>query len=520
MDGAHALLETLAAAGVEVCFANPGTTELPLVRALEATPGVRAILGLFEGVCTGAADGYGRMIGRPAATLLHLGPGLANGLANLHNARRAGTPVVNLVGDHATWHLGVDAPLTSDIAGLAVSVSRWVRTAASAAGLAADGADAVAAARLGEVATLIAPADCQWGDGAEPAPAPAPAALPRVSESAVAAAADALHAGPAVLLLGDAALVADGLRSAGTVAAATGCRLVAETFPARMERGGGLPAPSRLPYVPELATAELSGAATVVLVGARSPVSFFGYPGLPSSTVPAGTAVATLAEPGADVTEALARLAERVGGLAASRPAVDAGPTGPTVADGKVPADTQPLNPAVIGTVLAGLQPEGAIVVDEAVTTGFPYWALAADAPPHTYLSLTGGAIGQGLPAAAGAAVACPDRKVIAFQADGSGMYTLQALWTQAREALDVLTLICANRSYQILRTELGRAGGSSPGPVASGLTDLGRPDLDWVALAAGMGVPGERATTAGELTAALRRALAEPGPRLVEMAL
>jgi len=307
VDGAHALLETLAAAGVEVCFANPGTTELPLVRALEATPGVRAILGLFEGVCTGAADGYGRMIGRPAATLLHLGPGLANGLANLHNARRAGTPVVNLVGDHATWHLGVDAPLTSDIAGLAAPVSRWVRTAASAAGLAADGADAVAAARLGGVATLIAPADCQWGDGAEPAPAPAPAVLPRVSESVVAAAADALHAGPAVLLLGDAALAADGLRAAGTVAAATGCRLVAETFPARMERGGGLPAPSRLPYVPELATAELSGAATVVLVGARSPVSFFGYPGLPSSTVPAGTAVATLAEPGADVTEALAR---------------------------------------------------------------------------------------------------------------------------------------------------------------------------------------------------------------------
>src|SRR5664280_1794906 len=231
VDGAHALLETLAAAGVEVCFANPGTTELPLVRALEATPGVRAILGLFEGVCTGAADG----------------------------------------------------------------------------------ADAVAVARLGGVATLIAPADCQWGDGAEPAPAPAAAALPRVSESAVAAAADALHAGPAVLLLGDAARVADGLRSAGTVAATTGCRLVAETFPARMERGGELPAPSRLPYVPELATAELSGAATVVLVGARSPVSFFGYPGLPSSTVPAGTAVVTLAEPGAAVTEALARLAERVG---------------------------------------------------------------------------------------------------------------------------------------------------------------------------------------------------------------
>jgi acetolactate synthase I/II/III large subunit len=517
MDGASALLGTLAAAGVEVCFANPGTTELALVRGLDAAPGIRPVLGLFEGVCTGAADGYGRMTGRPALTLLHLGPGLANGLANLHNARRARTPVLNLVGDHASWHRDVDAPLTSDIESLAWPVSAWVRTTAAAGELVADGLAALAAARTGAVATLIVPADFPEADAPAPtAPTPSVAVSSDVAlatDDDVDAAIGALTSAPTVLLLGGVGLSAAGLRAAGRIAAATGARLVAETFPARMERGGGLPAPARLPYVPELATAELAEAAALVLAGARSPVSFFGYPGLPSSTVPAGTAVVCLATAEQDVVGALEAVADRCG----AAPEAPGAPPRSTLA---APTGNEPLTPATVGAVLAALQPDGAVVVDESVTTGFPYWALAAGAPAHSYLSLTGGSIGQGLPCATGAAIACPDRRVVAFQADGSGLYTLQALWTQARESLDVVTLICANRSYRILRAELARAGVPQPTGAAAALTDLSRPDLDWVALAAGMGVPGERVRTPDELSVALALALAEPGPRLVEMVL
>ncbi len=518
MNGAESLLRTAAAAGVEVCFANPGTTEMPLVAALDATPGIRAVLGLFEGVCTGAADGYGRMADRPAITLLHLGPGFANGIANLHNARRARSPIVNLIGDHATWHLAADAPLTSDIVSLARPVSAWIRSAQSSKTLATDMAAAIAAAghAPGQIATLIVPSDCQW-DPADGSAAPIAIEIvppPAPSGDAIRAAASAFRrsGSKVAMLLGGLALRERALAAAARIAAASGCKLLCETFPARVERGAGIPAVERLPYFPEQVLDALKGFETIVLAGAREPVAFFGYPNFPSRLVPPGCAVETLATPEQDVITGLEALAETLGASrssaaassAASRPALPAGP----------------LNAMTAGAALAALMPEGAIVMDEAATTGLPFFLASPGAPRHTYLSLTGGAIGQGLPCATGASVACPDRRVIAFQADGSAMYTLQALWTQAREGLNVTTLLCNNRSYRILQVELHRAGVAEPGRKARSLTELSNPDLDWVRLARGMGVPAVRVDTSEALAENLRRAFAEPGPQLIEMVL
>jgi acetolactate synthase-1/2/3 large subunit len=513
MNGAESLVRTARAAGLEVCFANPGTTELPLVAALDREPGLRAILGLFEGVCTGAADGYARMAERPALTLLHLGPGFANGIANLHNARRARSRVVNLIGDHASWHRAHDAPLTSDIVSLAEPVSSWVRTCRAAKELAADFADAVAAACRppGRVATLIAPADCQWGPADGPQPPRPRADFARADAARIEAVARRLRAArrPA-LLLGLGALHEPGLRAAARVAAATGAALLCEVFPVRIERGAGRPRVERLAYFPEPAQERLARCDLVALAGARAPVAFFGYPDVASRLAPED-ALCELASPDEDAHAALADLADALG----------APPGPPAAADPALPAaPSGALTPASLGAVLARLQPAGAIVVDEGATSGLPYFAFAEAAPPHTYLALTGGAIGQGPPCATGAAIACPDRRVIDLQADGSALYTLQALWTQAREQLDVVTLICANRSYRILQLELARAGIAEPGAKARALTDLSHPALDWTALARGFGVPATRAHTAEELASALTAALATRGPTLIEAVL
>ena len=514
MQGAEAALRTAEAAGVRVCFANPGTTEMPFVAALDAVPGIRAVLGLFEGVCTGAADGWARMSGEPALTLLHLGPGFANGIANLHNARRARTPVVNLVGDQTTWHLSADAPLTSDIVSLARPVSGHVIETRSAKSLPGDLAQAVAESLRppGQVATLIVPGDCQWEPSDGPAKPVAVAARSAVGQEEVDAAARALRAGDAALLLGGAALGERALRAAGHIAGATGCRLICETFWSRLERGGNLPVVERLPYFPEQALASLEGLRQLVLVGARSPVSFFGYPGVPSSLVPEGCQVHTLAHVEDDVDAALEAVRDELG---AARSLGGAHPTPP-----RPPAESDPLDANHMGRLVASKLPEHAIVMDEAATSGLPFFVHGGGAPRHTHLALTGGAIGQGLPCALGAALACPERKVIAFQADGSGAYTVQALWTMARESADVCIVLCNNRSYRILRVELARAGVAEPGPQAIALTDLGRPDLDWVGIAGGFGVPGERLTDLAGLGRALHVALAEPGPRLVEVML
>jgi acetolactate synthase I/II/III large subunit len=518
MNGAQALIRTLTGSGVEVCFANPGTSEMHFVAALDQVPEMRGVLCLFEGVVTGAADGYGRMAGKPAAVLLHLGPGLGNGLANLHNARRARTPLVAVVGDHATYHKRLDAPLESDIDPVAASVSVWVRRSLRTADVAPDAAEAVAAASgaAGGVATLILPADVSWTEGGEPVP-PVPARPPSpVPDEIVTGAAEALRGGgPAVILLGGTGLRRPAIEAASRIAAATGARLLGETFPARHERGGGIPEVDRLAYLAELAAGQLDGARHIILAGAKPPVSFFAYPGKPSTLTPAGCQTHVLATPADDVAGALASLAGLVAaGAAGAAGAGAAGAAQPGVRP-ELPAGA--LTAETAAAVIGALLPEGAIVCDESATSGIFLPGATAGAPPHDWLTLTGGAIGQGLPLAAGAAIACPDRPVLALEADGSAMYTISALWTYAREGLDVTTVIFSNRAYAILGMELNRVGAAATGNAALSLLSLDRPPLDFTALAAGMGVPATRAATAGEFAAQLRTALAEPGPHLIE---
>jgi len=514
MNGAESLIATARVAGIDVCFANPGTTEMALVTALDSVAGIRPVLGLFEGVCTGAADGFGRMAGRPALTLLHLGPGLANGLANLHNARRARTPVVNVVGDHSTRHLQFDSLLKSDIESLAAPVSAWVRTSTEANSVAADFAQAVRAAVTppGGVATLIIPADLQSAPVVGPASLSTPAAAPAPESSRVASAVETVRRGrSSALLIGGPACQRGALASVARIAGATNCRVFVETFPARMERGAGTPHVERFPYFPEQVAGLLNGVEHVVLVGTPDPVAMFGWPGAPNRMLPEHVEVVSLAGPEEDVAAALAAVADVMSAAAGSGAFAPFDP--PARPAGSLDANT-------LAVALAATLPEHAIVVDEGATSSVMLYPALASAAPHTWLTLTGGAIGQGLPCATGAAIACPDRSVIAFQADGSGLYTLQALWTQARESLDVTTIICANRTYRILQIELMRAGVAEPGAAARGLTNLGEPALDWVKLAEGMGVPAGRAEDAESMVRALERALAEPGPHLIEAVL
>jgi acetolactate synthase-1/2/3 large subunit len=514
-NGAFSLVETACRAGVEICFANPGTTEMPIVLALEKVDGIRVVLGLFEGVCTGAADGWARMTGRPAATLLHLGPGFANGIANLHNARRARTPVVNWIGDHAVRHLAYDAPLTSDIAALSNSVG-WTRTVASADEMADASRAAIQAAcgPPGRVASLIIPSDCQWAPGTDPLPA-APKPVPNESPSeAVQEAADLLRNKGGGILLGGNALTGDGLRAASQIAAATSCGVWIEKFPPRQELGRDIPAFPALSYFPEQAIQELAGVSHLVLAGAREPVSFFAYPDQPSRFLPEGAAAYTLADPdaGVDAARALQALAQ-----ALDAPAIDL----PHRATPSYAPNDRPLTPRILCEAMAAHTPENAVVVNEAATSGLAWNAVhGQNAAPHTMLFLTGGAIGQGLPNALGAALACPDRPVIAFQADGSGLYTVQALWSMAREGADVTVVVCANRRYRILQAELARSGITAPGPKAQALTDLTQPVIDWASLAVGFGVPACRVHTDSELVDAFKRGLGEGGPSLIEAVL
>lgn len=510
MNGAQALINTLVDGGVDVCFANPGTSEMHFVAALDTVPQMRGVLALFEGVATGAADGYARMADRPAAVLLHLGPGLGNGLANLHNARRARVPMVVVVGDHATYHKKYDAPLESDIDAVAGTVSGWVRRSGAVADVARDAAEAIAASRAGsQIATLILPADASWSDGAQPAPVPsAPLQTePRVPSEVV----EVLKSGePTVVMVGGDATRARGLAAAARIVDATGARLLCETFPTRLERGAGVPAVERLAYFAEAASAQLDGAKHLVLAGAKSPVSFFAYPDMPSDLVPAGCGVHVLAEYGG-AADALAALADELA----------PGTVAPVAAASRPQLPTGALTAASAAGVIGALLPERAIVVDESNTSGLLLAQCTAGAPPHDWLTLTGGAIGYGIPAAVGAAVAAPDRPVLCLESDGSAMYTISGLWTQARENLDVTTVVYDNSAYDILRIELQRVGaGSAPGPKALDLLDLSCPTMDFVKIAEGMGVPARRVTTAEEFADAMRAAFAEAGPHLIDAVL
>ncbi|MFL6145491.1 MAG: acetolactate synthase large subunit [Labedaea sp.] len=510
MNGAQALIRTLVAGGVDVCFANPGTSEMHFVAALDAVPEMRGVLALFEGVVTGAADGYGRMAGRPAATLLHLGPGMANGLANLHNARRAHTPVVNVIGDHARYHKGFDAPLESDIDALTGWLHGWSRSCKDPAEIGRDAADAIAASLRapGQLANLVLPADVSWSDGGVAGKPVAPTPPERVDDDRIEQIAEVLRSGePAAVLLGPGVTAERGLLAASRIAVATGAKIFVETFPARLERGAGLPTVERLGYLAEQVQWQLTDVRHLVLVGAKSPVSFFAYPGKPSELIPQGCQAHVLAVLGEDTAAALDHLADVV--------AADAKPVLQDAIRPELPSGD--LTPQNWVNVIGALLPDGAVISDEANTSGLLLPAATAGAPRHDILTLTGGAIGQGLPVAVGAAVACPDRPVICLQADGSAMYTASALWTMAREALDVTTVVLSNRSYAILRMELQRVGAEAAGPKAADLLDIGRPDLDFVSLAMGMGVPATRARTTEELADQFANAVAEPGPHLIE---
>ncbi|MEM6354796.1 MAG: acetolactate synthase large subunit [Pseudomonadota bacterium] len=511
MNGAEALVRTLHAGGVDVCFANPGTSEMQFVDALDRTRLMRCVLGLFEGVVTGAADGYGRMTGKPAVSLLHLGAGLSNASANLHNAKRARTPMLNLVGEHASWHIRHDPPLASDIAGLAAPVSDVVLTSTSPEALAAEGARALAEALSwpGRIATLIAPGDHGWDDGgrvAEPIPPRGPSP---VSDDTLAQAADALDGRePTLILIGGHALTsAESRAAAQAIAAKTGAQVICPTSFRRIDRGGGHPGIDRLPYVVDLALEKLAPFKRAVLVEAVEPPAFFGYPGKPSLFLPEDCAVTQLAGFGDDGPGALLALAELLGAATPSHHAA-----------APLPERPQPgrLTPETLAAAIGATAPEGAVYVDEGITQGRGIYSALAGAPEHSWLPITGGAIGIGPPMAVGAAIAAPDRPVIALQADGSAMYTIQALWTAAREQTNVTYLIFANRSYEILKHELARTG-ANPGPSALALVDLDRPVIDFCQIARGMGVEASATDCPAELAKLLDWAPRQPGPYLIE---
>jgi acetolactate synthase-1/2/3 large subunit len=514
MNGAESLIRTLLGAGVETFFANPGTSEIHLVAALDRISQMRCVLGLFEGVVTGAVDGYARMAEKPACTLLHLGPGLGNGLANLHNASRAQVPIVNLVGQHATYHLHHDTPLTSDIEGIARPYSKWLRTSASTSELGRDAVEAIIAARTapGQIATLIIPADLAWSDGGTIAALPVLPCPPMPATKTVEAAAAMLRSDQrtAIVLAGN-ALYGKGLATAGRIAAATNAKLFAPYPLTRLERGAGIVPVERVQYVLEMGIEQFKEFRQLILVGAQAPIAYFAYPGKDSAFTSPECKIHTLASPGEDYIGALDALEStlpahgtRTTGESAERPAL---PDGDITLHGLA---------AVVGALL----PENAIVVDESMTSGRGLMAATKGAPPHDWLGNTGGSIGIAMPLAVGAAVACPQRKVLCLSADGSGMYTLQALWTMAREGLHVTTVIFANHGYAVLKREFSYLGVGKPGPRASEMFEIGRPDLDWVRLSQGMGVPGTRVTSLAEFAKALRKGFESEGPSLIEVPL
>ena len=512
MNGAESLLNTLVNNGIEVCFTNPGTSEMHFVAALDEVDGMRCVLCLFEGVLSGAAGGYALMARKPAATLLHLGPGLGNALANIHNARKGHVPMVNIVGDHATYHVQYDAPLTADIEGIAGPVSHWVYTSKAPGEIARDTAEAVRQAGIGQVATLMLPADVSWGDnpnGPESAVAravPAPGPASRVQD----ALARLRSGGKCMIMIGGREIDSQRGLMLSRIGKAAGVRVCTEVFPGRVARGAGTAVIDRLPYLAELAIDHIKDVEHLILLGAPAPVSFFAYPNVPSVISPPDCQAFLLAGPNDDIDQALEDLLEMLD-------AVDAGPdvhplTIPDLGAG-------PLDVGKAALAVAHFLPENAVVVDEAITAGFVLFPATATARPHDWLNLTGGSIGWGLPASVGAAIACPDRKVVCLEGDGSAMYTIQSLWTMARENLDVTVVIFNNRKYSVLEMEFGRTGarGGKPGPNAASVLDIGGPDMDFVALATGMGVVATRATTAEDFNAQFAAAMTGKGPRLID---
>ena len=514
MNGADLLIKKLADAGVSACFANPGTSEMQLVAALDKEPRIRAVLGLFEGVVTGAADGFARMTDAPALTLLHLGPGYANGIANLHNASRARVPVLNMIGDHATHHLEMDAPLTSDINGLTAAVCTWTGVSTSEDDLPVVGLKAWQASMEypGNVTAFVAPANHAWDVASGDVDIPDIPAPNTLGDQEIIEAADALKSSDsAALFMGGHALREAGLIQAGRIAEVTSARLITETFFTRQQRGVGRVETERLPYFGEMAAKHLQGLDTLVIVGSKPPVSFFAYPGKPGWLSPESANLLQMGDHNVDAIDTLTRIADSLGA-----------PQQVSEVAQKVEhtLETGPINAIELGKVIANRLPANAIISDEGATNGLGAFLMTGNAAPHDWLTLTGGAIGQGLPLALGAAIACPDRKVIALEADGSAMYTVQALWTMVRENLNVTVLILNNGSYAILNIELARVGVEVPGPTALSLLDLTNPAIQWTDIAKGMGMTAERVDTVETLDRAMTEAMAKKGPRLIEVIL
>jgi acetolactate synthase I/II/III large subunit len=512
MNGAETLVQTLLASGVRVCFANPGTSEMHFVAALDRHPELRCILCLFEGGVSGAADGYYRMTGEVAATLLHLAPGFGNAFANLHNARKAQSGVLNIMGDHADYHLRFEAPLKGDTVGVSQAISHWTRVCSEAGKVASDAAEAVQAARGkgGQIATLILPANTAWEAATGPAVAAAAPALRRPSPAEIAAAARALRQPGAVLMIDGPALYSDLGLLAKRLTKACGARLMQPFFVSRFRRGAGVVKIERMAYRIEDNQKLLAGASALVLCGTARPAGFFAYPGLPSTPDDPDTRLIELCSREMDIEWTLQALAGELG--EAELTEADFVPLDrPAVAEGAVTM-------AKIGDSIAALMPEDTVLVDEGITASAHLAPALRRGPGHDVLTITGGSIGFGLPNAVGAAVACPDRKVVVLEGDGSGMYTLQSLWTMAREGLDVTTVIFANRGYQILREELAAMGVNEVGRNAARMFDVEGPALDWVALSQGHGVQAVRVSDMAGFNAAFAGAMGQKGPRLIEV--
>jgi len=510
MNGAESLIRTLVAGGIEACFTNPGTSEINIVAALDRVTDMRCVLGLFEGVVTGAADGYARMARKPACTLLHLGPGFGNGIANLHNASRAQVPIVNIVGQHATYHLRHDTPLTSDIEAIARPYSKWLRTSCAASELGRDAAEAIVAATPGRIATLIVPADAAWSEGGFIADVPALPKAPTPKVANVERAAAMLRSGlRTAMLIAGSALYGKGLVAAGRIAAGAGAKLLAPYPFTRMQRGAGNPTVERVHYILEQAVEQLKEFRQLLLVGAQAPVAYFAAPGKNAVLTSPECEIHTLASPYEDSARALEALAAALS-LDGTEP--------PREKAERPPLPSGDINLQGLAAAIGALLPENTIVVDESMTSGRGLMAATRGAPPHDWLANTGGSIGIALPLAVGASVACPERHVLCLTADGSAMYTAQALWTMAREGLNVTTVVFANRAYAVLKREFSYLGAGNPGPRALDMFEIGRPDLDWVLLAKGMGVPGTRAGSLDEFVEALRKGFEGEGPSLIEV--
>lgn len=515
MNGAQALFKALVQAGLDTCFANPGTSEMQLVYEIGLTPGVRAVLCLQENTVTGAADGYARMKGKPAFTLLHVGSGFANGIANLHNAGRANTAMVNIVGANATYHqprFPEHELINGRIIDLARTVSHWAHEARSASDLAVLGGLATRYAQLGsgKICTVVAPTNCHWDPAMAPAGLPASIETLKVSPETIDQVASALSDGKKTgMVLGSSLLHGSGLELAGRIAAKTGVTLFGETFPSRLARGEGRVPVKLIPYLLEMALNDLANYERLILAGALSPVATFAYRDKPVLKIPETCQVITLATVDHDLLAALGDLTEAVN--APTKPAQ-------LMTRSEALPPTGVLTAEAIGKSLCALMPENSILVDEGATNGQAIFNLTEGARAHDYLSaVCGGAIGGGLPLALGASVACPDRKTIALQADGSGMYTVQALWSMARENADVIVIVLRNDDYAILEVELARVREGEANSRMQSMMNLKNPSLDWVKIAEGLGVPAVSATTAEEFYRLLESALRKKGPYLIE---